>query len=236
MPRIRTIKPEHWDDAKLPKLSFAAHLTWIGMWNFSDDKGVIDADPVLIKNKIFPRRKDIGTPQFVKWLDQLTQEGFIIPFDYANRRYYVTRTFQTHQRIDKPQDSKIPEEVIVNVLSSFNSKNVPGTVASVLYSTVQESKGEGSGPPAEFLKKNNEKKKLEKKEISPPPKYPDVLEFFDGRMNKQWNEQKVANEAGKFFNHYGGMGWKIKGYAIEDWEKKAVEWMIKECEGTFKKN
>jgi hypothetical protein len=234
MPRIRTIKPEHWGDHELPNISLQAHLLWIGMWNFSDDKGVIENDPVKIKSDVFPRRTDIRQKQILLWLDQLVKARFIVPLQYANKSYYIHRTFDIHQRIDKPQSSRIPDEVIDHTLAPFNSKNVPGTIPAVLYSSVQESNGEGNGPPTEFSKKNKEKKNLGKKEGPAPPKYSEILEFFDGRMGKQWSEQKIANEAGKFFSHYGAMGWKIRNQAIEDWEMKAIEWMIREQEGSLK--
>ena len=154
MPRIRTIKPEHWGDAELPNISMQAHLLWIGMWNFSDDKGVIDADPLLLKSNIFPRRKDIRIKEINAWLDQLVKVRFIVPLEFENKSYYITRTFNAHQRIDEPKPSKIPIKAINLALNGLHSENVPGTILPVLDSTVLESNGEGNGPPTDFLKKN----------------------------------------------------------------------------------
>ena len=42
MPRIRTVKPEHWSDKQLSEITLPAHLFWIGTWNFSDDEGVFE--------------------------------------------------------------------------------------------------------------------------------------------------------------------------------------------------
>ncbi len=137
MARIRTVKPEHWNDKDLPKIPMQAHLLWIGMWNFSDDKGVIEADPVMIKSHVFPRRSDVRLEQVTQWLDQLVNARFIVPFVFENESYYVHRTFGTHQRIDKPQSSKIPLQVITNAL---NSKSNPRTIPP--YSSVGDSKGE----------------------------------------------------------------------------------------------
>jgi len=54
MARIRTIKPEFWDDEKLSLVSRDARLTFIGMWTFSDDYGVVKGASVWLKSKIFP--------------------------------------------------------------------------------------------------------------------------------------------------------------------------------------
>ena len=127
MARIRSIKPEHWNDKELANLPLPAHLLWIGMWNFSDDAGIIEADPLLIRSQVFPRRTDIRTEQMEQWLGQLVKARFVIPFEYNGSGYYIHRTFSTHQKIEKPKVSKIPNEVILNVLDhSFeNPRRIP---------------------------------------------------------------------------------------------------------------
>jgi hypothetical protein len=116
MPRIRTVKPEHWSDKNLTKLTLQAHLFWIGTWNFSDDKGIFESDPFLLRSQVFPRRTDIRIDQVEQWISQLTKAGFIIPFTYKEVGYCISRTFATHQRIDRPTPSKIPDEEIRRVL------------------------------------------------------------------------------------------------------------------------
>lgn len=136
MPRIRTIKPEHWGDKELPTISMQAHLLWIGMWNFSDDRGCIDSDPFFIKSQIFPRRTELRVEQIKQWLDQLVNARFIIPFVYESVGYYIHRTFEVHQRLEKPQPSKIPADVIAPLVGE--SGNVRGTLP--LYSKGKERK------------------------------------------------------------------------------------------------
>ena len=58
MARIRTIKPQFWDDLKIGRLSRDARLLYIGLWNFADDLGVVIADPAWLKSKIFPYDKN----------------------------------------------------------------------------------------------------------------------------------------------------------------------------------
>jgi hypothetical protein len=119
MARIRSVKPEHWNDKELPNISLQAHLLWIGMWNFSDDDGILEADPLLIRSQVFPRRTDIRTEQMDQWLGQLVKARFVIPFEYNGSGYYIHRTFKAHQKMDKRKPSKIPKDFYDNVLRHF---------------------------------------------------------------------------------------------------------------------
>lgn len=121
MPRIRSIKPQHWEDKFLPKISIGAHLLWIGMWNFSDDKGIIERDYHLIKSYVFPRRKDIKPLHVEKWIKELIKFKFVIPFEHEDIQYVIHRTFDVHQKIDKPQKSKINDDVIKKVFDDCSA-------------------------------------------------------------------------------------------------------------------
>lgn len=123
MPRIRSTKPEHWEDNLLPNISLGAHLLWIGMWNFSDDKGVIERDYHLIKSNVFPRRKEVKPLNIEKWIKELIKFKFVLPFEDKGIQYLIHRTFHIHQRIDKPQPSKISEEVILRVFQEHSTND-----------------------------------------------------------------------------------------------------------------
>jgi hypothetical protein len=110
--RYRTVKPEHWGDRHLPEISRSAHLTWIGTWNFSDDKGVIENDPHWIRSQIYPRRTDVDLKDIENEITELITAGFMISFEYKGIKYLITRTFNLHQKIDKPRPSKIPDQLI----------------------------------------------------------------------------------------------------------------------------
>jgi len=156
MPRIRTVKPEHWSDKQLANIPMQAHLLWIGTWNFSDDEGVFEADCDLLKSQIFPRRKDVRVEQLKQWLDQLVKARFIIPFVFQNESYYVHRTFKTHQRIDKPQTSKIPAEIILRAFQE-RSDNDPDCIVkeseskSKVFSGEPPVKNHIPNPPGKIL-------------------------------------------------------------------------------------
>lgn len=120
MPRIRTIKPKFWDDIKLSKISRDARLIFIGIWNFSDDLGVIVAEPDYLKSKILPYDK-LNEDQFENWLKELIDKKFILPITYNEELFFYIRTFDRHQRIEKPNHIDICiERQQLNILINNN--------------------------------------------------------------------------------------------------------------------
>lgn len=227
MARIRTVKPEHWDDKDLPLISLQANLLWIGMWNFSDDKGVIESDPQYIRSKVFPRRTDIRLQQIQLWLGQLREARFIVPFEFETKGYYVHRTFETHQYIKAPQPSKIPDEVIFNTLRSVhygsNGVTIPPVLEGIGNNKVRESKAPAQNVLNKGLKKEN-------KEPCAPPNYKEVLALFKEKfgMFPKIEPEFAHQQAQKFFNHYEGVGWKKGDNSIVNWQAIAHTWMIED--------
>lgn len=147
MPRIRTIVPEFWEDERFTNVSLQAWLLYIGMKNFADDSGVILANETIIKSKVFPAREDIRKQQVSGWLQELIENSILVPFIFENKSYYVMDF--SSERIDKPQKSKIPVEVIEKVLSGNKQDNsrtfANDSEQSELFDNppaVEESKGE----------------------------------------------------------------------------------------------
>jgi hypothetical protein len=80
-----------------------ARLLFVGLWNFADDNGNIEAHPRKIKAHIYPSDGIKVEPL----LKELIDHNFIIPYSVNNKKYLNIRTFLTHQKIDKP--SKLPK-------------------------------------------------------------------------------------------------------------------------------
>jgi hypothetical protein len=149
MARIRTIKPQHVNDKKLTDISLQAHLFWILSWCFSDDEGVLENDPILLKSQLFPRRPEIRTEQIIQWIDQLTKARFMIPFTHNGEGYLLHRTFNVHQKIDRPQPSKIPQETIDTIRRTLDEHSTSDQPCIVKESIVKEGSvaaGESSPP------------------------------------------------------------------------------------------
>ena len=120
MARIRTIKPEFWEDEKLAKLPVYARLLFIGTWNFADDNGVLLANPVLMKSHIFPY-EDIGISTISEWIDILVENGMLIRTTYNGKDYLVIRKFLIHQKINRKSIRiNIPLPVVLQVIDEYN--------------------------------------------------------------------------------------------------------------------
>ena len=134
MARIRTIKPEFWEDEKIGRLPIPCRLFFIGCWNFADDYGVIKGNPALLKSQIFPYDENLRVSEVKKWLNALVEARMLIPIilDDANKRlaeesYYVIRTFRSHQVLDKRftksylgKDEKFVNSLIDKALSNYH--------------------------------------------------------------------------------------------------------------------
>ena len=120
MARIRTIKPEFWEDEKLAKLPVHARLLFIGTWNYADDNGVLLANPVLMKSHIFPY-EDIGISTISEWIDLLVENGMLIRTTYNGKDYLVIRKFLIHQKINRKSIRiNIPLPVVLQVIDEYN--------------------------------------------------------------------------------------------------------------------
>ena len=122
MARIRSIKPEFWEDEKIAKLSLPCRLFFIGTWNLADDNGVFRANTSLLKAKLFPYDDDLKTSEIQKFIDALIESKMLVPITHNKENYYLIRTFHSHQKFD----ARYPNYLIdKDVLKDILSKNVP---------------------------------------------------------------------------------------------------------------
>lgn len=119
MARIRTIKPEFWEDEKIGRLPTPCRLFFIGCWNFADDFGCIKGNAALLKSQIFPYDENLRVSEVKKWIDALVDARMLIPIIHAEESYYYIRTFRSHQIIDKRYDkSYIGKEIITDLINN----------------------------------------------------------------------------------------------------------------------
>lgn len=119
MARTRTIKPEFWDDEKLSNCSRDARLIFIGLWNNSDDYGVVKGSHLWLRNKILPY-DNVNQKLFSKWLHELESGKFIIPFDKSGEKFYFIKSFLKYQKIDRPSKARNPEPP-KNILDEYSA-------------------------------------------------------------------------------------------------------------------
>jgi hypothetical protein len=95
------------------------------MWTASDDYGVVKGHPVWLKNQIFPY-DDISNNTFAKWIRELETIKSILPFEHNQEKYYFIRTFNNHQKVDRPSLLRNPEppDNILDTLASHSRDNL----------------------------------------------------------------------------------------------------------------
>jgi hypothetical protein len=114
---------------------------FIGLWNFADDKGRMTASPKKIRAQIFPS-DEVTVENINIMLSELSKNDLITLYEVDNIEYLQIDGWSKHQRIDKPQPSKIPD---IHGVIDEPSTTIPRTVSGQ-YKTVRRRNGmEGKG-------------------------------------------------------------------------------------------
>lgn len=110
MSRIRTVKPEFWTDDLIGSLPRDARLLFIGSWNLADDEGRLRWSAPYLKGAVFPFDDDVLLPEVESMMIALQDAGLVIPYvgGRSQQRLGFIRNFAKHQRINRPQPSKLP--------------------------------------------------------------------------------------------------------------------------------
>lgn len=106
-PRIRTLKPECWQDEKIGQLSRDARLLFVGLITMADDKGRFRAMPSLILGHVFPYDTD-AIRKLARWLRELADCALIVLYEHGGVSYGVFPSWTTHQRINRSNESILP--------------------------------------------------------------------------------------------------------------------------------
>ncbi|WP_372344656.1 HNH endonuclease [Streptomyces sp. KL116D] len=109
MPRIRTVKPELWEDELLGTIPRDARLLFIATFNMADDEGILRWTPAYIKAQAFMYDDDLGPKEVDQLMRCLTDTGLVFPYvgGVARQQMAVVVNFRKHQRINRPQKSKL---------------------------------------------------------------------------------------------------------------------------------
>jgi hypothetical protein len=134
MARIRTIKPEFWQNEQLAGLPEHARLLAIALLNHSDDEGYFVASPQLVRAACFPFEEH--SKNVLRSIHDLSGIGYIEVLDCGEKAVGWVCKFLQHQRIDKPQKSKLSELFQSTKIKKTNatdefqehSKNIPRTI------------------------------------------------------------------------------------------------------------
>lgn len=119
-PRIRSLKPDIWQDEKLGRCSIGARLLFVGLISQADDEGRFRAAPALMRASIFPhddplagmdgQLPGIGASglDVDGWLVELSDAQLIRLYEIRGERYGDLPGWAKHQRVDHPRPSELP--------------------------------------------------------------------------------------------------------------------------------
>ena len=139
MPRIRSIKPAFFTSVTIAALALPARLTFVGLWTHVDDEGRCLYDPRLLKAALWPLDDAVSAAAVDDMVLELERHGLVLTYNVDGRNYLQVINFGEHQRISKPQKSKLPP--IPPGTFRARSAPVPGTVSAGREGKGEEGKG-----------------------------------------------------------------------------------------------
>lgn len=116
MARIRTVKPEFWEDEIVGTISRPARLLFIATFNMADDEGLLRWTAAYIKANAFMYDDDLTTGDVKDMMAELTEAGLLFPYrgGAAQQQLAMIVNFRKHQKINRPQRSKLPPPSLQN--------------------------------------------------------------------------------------------------------------------------
>lgn len=110
MARIRTVKPDFFEDEAIGVLSREARLLFVGSWTQADDEGLLRWTPTYIKSTLFMYDDDLDERAVEQAMVEL-KKGYHIQTYLGGRLRsplaWIVK-FRSHQRINRPQPGKLP--------------------------------------------------------------------------------------------------------------------------------
>lgn len=110
--RIRSIKPEFWRSDDIAALGYFDRLLFIALWSYVDDNGVGRDEEGLIIGDCFPmdmsRDPRDTLARIADGLRRLADACLIERYTVENRKYLHVKTWDQHQRIDRPNKPRYP--------------------------------------------------------------------------------------------------------------------------------
>jgi hypothetical protein len=181
----RVIRGEINSSRSLERVSMMADLAFRALLVVVDDYGRFDGRLYILRNAMFPTRREVTEAKLAKWLDELEREGCIRRYVVAGAPYVELPTWETHRgKGRRAESSKYPENI-----SPRKSSEIPGDPRSerMVLSEGREARGESDPPPSAGTR-NVERGK------TPAP---DDLSDEDKIALMVWCKQKHPELAGK---------------------------------------
>jgi hypothetical protein len=216
MARIRTIKPEFPQSESMGDVSRDARLLFIELWTICDDEGRTRAASRMLASLLFPYDDD--APGLIDgWISELEQVGCVVRYTYEGATYLQVCNWLSHQKIDKPSQSKIPE------FDDGSRIFAKSRECSSVYQGVDQGVDQGGEARGDAtLPLDSAQRKT-----SGPPKRATQLpaDFLPNETGAQYAKDRgidAVTELGSFKNHHAA-----KGSVFKDWQMAWRTWCDK---------
>lgn len=107
MARIRSLRPEVWDDEAVGSVCRDARLLFVGLITQADDEGRFRARSALLRARVFPY-DDLSAHEVDAWLEALHAAQLIVLYEVAGERYGYLPGWRSNQKIDRASASRLP--------------------------------------------------------------------------------------------------------------------------------
>ena len=108
MSRNRMIHASFWESETVARWPLVTRLTYIALWNHSDDYGVVKADPTHLHSKCFPWPQDRYIDMKAA-LKPLVEDGRLQLFKHNDKFYGYITNFLKRQTIQRPSKQHNPK-------------------------------------------------------------------------------------------------------------------------------
>lgn len=109
MARIRTLKPECWQDEAFGTVSIEAECLFVGLITQADDYGRLEASALRMRALIWPYKPDLDATRVEAWLTELEGARLIVRYEPDGRPCIALCGWGGNQKVDRPTPSKIPD-------------------------------------------------------------------------------------------------------------------------------
>jgi hypothetical protein len=106
-PRIRTLKPEIWEDEAVGGLGPWERLLFVGLITMADDEGRLRALPSAIAGHVFPY-DDLPPSKIIRLLEAVNATGLVCRYAHGGTDYVQIKGWCDHQKINRPTQSTLP--------------------------------------------------------------------------------------------------------------------------------
>lgn len=230
MARIRSIKPEFWDDRKLARrTSRDARLLYIALWNLADEHGRLNGDPQWIKGQVFAYDDDISAATVDILLKELAAPdlGAVVRYEAEGDPYLLLPKLGKHQRLEPGKvASRLPAPPengrAYSSAPRADEPEPPADSSALLY---------GAGSMEHVAGSRGAARRPDRAEPDPkPPRPPDASGLHElpddfavtGAMRRWANAEypglNLDEETAQFCRHWRGEGRRKKSWP-DAWQK-----------------